>query len=172
MRETDKADCWLPEYPDWNHSWRPLGQNCGLCWFGRRRVLCLAESLAIHIFPSLTASMSVQNAMESSVTQEILPGFQKQILPLFSRPELDMTSLSVSGHNRSLLSVTAEVDSKECLVSYVTVLAPSVQETGLVQDVQQSIRVTANESVGREAATGTDEHTDGPFGCQFQRSDE
>ena len=90
--------------------------------------------------------------MGSSVTQEILSGFKELFLSLFSRPELDMTSLSVSGHNRSLLSVTAEVDSKECLVSYVTVPAPSVQETGLVEDVQQSIQVTANESVEGEAA--------------------
>ena len=106
--------------------------------------------------------------MGSPVTQEILSSFKKQILPLFSRSELDMTSLSVSGDNRSMLSVTAEVDSKEFLVSYVAVPAPSVQETRLVQDAQQSIRVTANEPVEREAATRTEEHTDGPFGCQFQ----
>ena len=106
--------------------------------------------------------------MKSSVTQEILSGFKEQILPLFSRPELDMASLSVLGDNRSLLPVTAEVGSNECLVSYVAIPAPSVQETRIVQDVQQSIQVTANESVGREAATRTDERTDGPFGCQFQ----
>ena len=110
--------------------------------------------------------------MGSSETQEILPGFKELFLPLFSRLEQDMVSLSVSGDNHSMLSVTAEVGSKEFLVSYATVPAPSVQESRLVQDVQQSIRVTANESVGREAATRTDERTDGPFGCQFQRSDE
>ena len=99
-------------------------------------------------------------------------GFKELFLPLFSRLELDMASLSVSGDNRSMLSVTAEVGNDECLNSYVAVPASSVQETRLVQDVQQSIQVTANESVGREAATRTDEHTDGPFGCQFQRSDE
>ena len=100
--------------------------------------------------------MSVQTPMESSVTQEILPGFKEQILPLFSRPELDMASLSVSGDNRSLLPVTAEVGSDECLASYVAVPAPSVQESRLVQDVQQSIRVTANEPVEREAAFVSD----------------
>ena len=46
--------------------------------------------------------------------------------------------------------MTAEVDSNEWLISYVAVPAPSVQETRLVQDVQQSIRVTANEPVERE----------------------
>ena len=100
--------------------------------------------------------------MESSETQEILSCFKELFLSLFSRPELDMASLSVSCDTRSLLPVTAEVDNDECLISYVAVPAPSVQETRIVQDVQQSIWVTANESVGREAATGTDEHTDGP----------
>ena len=109
--------------------------------------------------------MSVQNAMESSETQEILPGLKELFLPLFSRPKLNMASLSVSGDNRSLLPVTGEVGSDEYLVSYVAVPASSVQESRIVQDVQQSIRVTANESVEREAATRTDENTDGPFGC-------
>ena len=59
--------------------------------------------------PSLTASMSVQNPMESSVIQEILPGFKEQSLPLFSRSELDITSWSVSSDNLSLLPVTANV---------------------------------------------------------------
>ena len=93
--------------------------------------------------------MSVQNPMESPVTQEILPGFE-QTLSLCRRPELDIASLSVSGDNRSLLPVTAKVGSDECLASYVAVPAPSVQ------DVQQSIRVTANEPMEREAAFVSD----------------
>ena len=63
--------------------------------------------------------------MESSVTQEILSSFKEQILSLFRRPELDMASLSALGDNRSLLPVTTEVGSDECLASYVAVPAPS-----------------------------------------------
>ena len=35
LRETGNQtalDCWFPDCRYWNH----LGQNCGLCWFGRR----------------------------------------------------------------------------------------------------------------------------------------
>lgn len=107
------------------------------------------QILSPPTIPTLRASLSVQNPMESSVTQEIQTSFKEQVLPQFNRPELDTASCSVSGDSRSMLPVTVEVGSDECLASYVAVPVPTA-ESRLIHEVQQSVRVTANETVERE----------------------